>query len=404
MRVTLTVIDGPHRGSAFEFVEHDAFLVGRSPEVQFRLPLRDKTLSRVHFLVEVNPPSCRLMDMASTNGVRVNGKKVHTVDLRHGDRIQAGGTVLAFAVEDEETELQGVPPSIAATQDPSETSDWPAASTFPGYRVDRKLGEGGMGVVYLARREADGSSVALKMIKPVVDAREVVLGRFLREASILRKLDHPHIVRFLDIGFVEGRLYFAMEYVEGTSAADALKARGPLSIPAAVGLACQVLRALSYAHALGFVHRDIKPANILTAKQDGKSRAKLADFGLAKIYQESSLSGMSVTGQMGGTLAYMPPEQITHFREARPPADIYSIGATLYTLLTGRRILDFKGRAEQQVARILFEEPTPIQAHRPEIPDVLARIIHRALAKAPADRFPDAKAMKDALVPFAKSR
>ena len=404
MRVTLTVIDGPHRGSAFEFVEHDAFLVGRSPEVQFRLPLRDKTLSRVHFLVEVNPPSCRLMDMASTNGVRVNDKKVHTVDLRHGDRIQAGGTVLAFAVEDEETELPGVPPSIAATQDLSETSDWPAASTFPGYRVDRKLGEGGMGVVYLARREADGSSVALKVIKPVVDAREVVLGRFLREASILRKLDHPHIVRFLDIGFAEGRLYFAMEYVEGTSAADALKARGPLSIPAAVGLACQVLRALSYAHALGFVHRDIKPANILTAKQDGKSRAKLADFGLAKIYQESSLSGMSVTGQMGGTLAYMPPEQITHFRKARPPADLYSIGATLYTLLTGRRILDFKGRAEQQVARILFEEPTPIQAHRPEIPDALARIIHRALAKAPADRFPDAGAMKDALAPFAKAR
>src|ERR1700761_96883 len=99
MRVTLTVTDGPHEGASFEFVEHEAFLVGRSPEVQFRLPLRDKTLSRVHFLVEVNPPSCRLMDMASTNGVRVNGKRVHTVDLRHGDLIQAGKTTLKLAVE-----------------------------------------------------------------------------------------------------------------------------------------------------------------------------------------------------------------------------------------------------------------------------------------------------------------
>jgi serine/threonine protein kinase len=195
-----------------------------------------------------------------------------------------------------------------------------------------------------------------------------------------------------------------MEYVRGSSVADTLKERGPLSIPAAAGLTCHVLRGLSFAHALGFVHRDIKPANLLTTKQDGKSRALLADFGLAKIYQESSLSGMSVTGQMGGTLAYMPPEQITHFREARPPADIYAIGATLYTLLTGRAIFDFKGRPEQQVTRILFEAPTPIQAHRPEIPDGLAEIIHRSLAKAPADRFPDARAMKDALAPFARAR
>ncbi len=409
MKVTLTVVEGPHVGSSFAFVEHDAFVVGRSPEVQFRLPLRDKTLSRVHFLVEVNPPSCRLMDMASTNGVRVNGKRVHSVNLRHGDRIEAGNTVLAFAVEDDEaTELQGAPLSdsatIAASPGAVETTDWPEVLEFPGYRIDRKLGEGGMGVVHLARREADDALVALKVIKPAVAAREAVLGRFLREASILRKLDHPHIVRFLDIGFAAGRLYFAMEYVEGMSVAETLKARGPFSIPAAVGLTCHVLKALGYAHALGFVHRDIKPANILTTRQAGKSRAKLADFGLAKIYQESSLSGMSVTGQMGGTLAYMPPEQITHFRDAKPPADIYALGATLYTLLAGRPIFDFKGRAEQQVARILFDNPTPIQTHRPEIPDGLAQVIHKALARSPHDRFPDAGSMRDALAPFAKSR
>jgi serine/threonine protein kinase len=405
MKVTLTVIEGPHAGSSFAFVEHDAFVVGRSPEVQFRLPLKDKTLSRVHFLVEVNPPSCRLMDMASTNGVRVNGKRVHAVDLCHGDRIEAGATVLAFAVEDdEETELLGIPPRIAPSPSSVETTDWPEVPSFHGYRIDRKLGEGGMGVVYLAARELDGLLVALKVIKPVGSSSEAVLARFLREASILRKLDHPNIVRFLDISFTGGQLYFAMEYVEGKNVSDTLKAQGPFSIPAAVGLTCQVLRALAYAHDLGFVHRDIKPANILTTKQSGKSRAKLADFGLAKIYQESSLSGMSVTGQMGGTLAYMPPEQITHFRDAKPPADIYALGATLYMLLTGRPIFHFKGRAEQQIGQILFDQPTPIQTHRPEIPEALAAIIHKALARSPLDRFADAGAMREALAPFAKPR
>jgi serine/threonine-protein kinase len=413
MKVTLTVVAGPHEGSTFAFDEHDAFLVGRSPQVQFRLPLRDKTLSRVHFLVEVNPPSCRLMDMASTNGVRVNGKRVLAADLRHGDEIEAGRTTLSFAVEGDG--LDDLPLSLASTLGSSpgssslspapvpspETADWAGGSGFPGYQVERKLGEGGMGVVYLARREADGTAVALKVIRPAVSASEAVSGRFLREAGILRKLEHAHIVRFLDIGFSEGRLYFAMQYVDGKTVAESLKARGPFSIPAAVGLARHVLRGLGHAHSLGFVHRDIKPENILTTRRKGKARALLADFGLARVYHESSLSGLSMTGQIGGTLAYMPPEQITHFRDVRPPADLYSLGATLYMLLTGKTILDFQGRPERQVARILFEEPTPIQAHRPEIPDGLAAAIHKALAKSPGDRFADALAMKDALTPYA---
>ncbi len=400
MKVILTVTEGPHRGSAFEFSDHDAFLVGRSPEVQFRLPLRDKTLSRVHFLVEVNPPSCRLMDMASTNGVRINGKLVHAADLQDGDTIQAGSTVLTFGLEDS---------APAETVDPSSlTTDWPASPAaatepvFPGYTIEKPLGEGGMGMVYLAHRAADGLPVALKVIRPAIAAHPTVLSRFLREASLLRKFDHPGIVRFIDIGHAAGRFYFAMDYIHGPNAAELLKTHGPLPIPAAVGLMCQVLRALSYAHALGSVHRDIKPANILTTRASGRARALLADFGLAKLYHESSLSGLSLSGQMAGTLAYMPPEQITHFRDAQPPADLYAVGATLYTLLTGKKIFSLPGRPEHQVSWILFRDPDPIQTHRAEIPDGLAAIIHRSLAKAPADRFPDAAAMSAALAPFAR--
>ena len=412
MRVTLTVVEGPHVGSQFAFVEHEAFLVGRSPEVQFRLPLRDKTLSRVHFLVEVNPPSCRLMDMASTNGVRVNGKRVMAVDLSHGDRIQAGETVLAFAVEDDgradtEAESSSFDPFATTVTDSLmgfEPAAWSAGTKFPGYRIERKLGEGAMGVVHLARREADDTQVALKVLRPSVASANEAIGRFLLEATILRRLEHPNIVRFHDIGFAAGRFYFAMAYVEGTTIAETLKARGPLAIPAAVGLACQLLRALEYAHELGFVHRDIKPANILTTRHSGRSQAKLADFGLGKLYHESSMSGLSVTGQIGGTLAFMPPEQITQFRDAKPPADLYALGATLYILLTGRPLFDFQGGVHRQVVRILFEEPAPIQSLRPEIPDGLAWAIHRALAKTPEGRFADARAMRDALSPFARTK
>ena len=390
----------PHHWT--EFAEHDAFLVGRSPEVQFRRPLKDKTLSRVHFLVEVNPPSCRQMDMASTNGVRINGKLVTVADRVDGDTIRPGRTAPAFAVAGDEADRVVASPYATMNRANAPTADANEFPEFPGYRVARPLGEGGMGVVYLAHRVADAAPVALKVVRPAVVAQAAIVDRFLREASLLRKLEHPGIVRFLDIGHAGGRLYFAMRYVAGPTAAGLLQERGPLPIPFAVGLIRQVLRALAYAHGVGSVHRDVKPANILTTGEGGKVRALLADFGLTKLYHESSPSGLSLSGQIGGTLASMPPEQITQFRDARPPADLYAVGATRYMLLTGQPIFRLGARPEHQVSFILFAEPDPIRSHRPEIPADLAAVIHQALAKSPADRFPDAGAMGDALAPFAQ--
>ncbi len=404
MKITLTVTDGPHQGATFEFCEHDTFVVGRSPESQFRLPLKDMALSRIHFLVEVNPPLCRLMDMASTNGVRVNGKKVHTADLQNGDQIQAGNTSLVFAINNEpalstNTTIWPMPMARAVTTLPAPVAPAP----YPGYSIERTLGEGGMGVVYLARREADGAAVALKVIRQAHAADDTVLSRFLREASILRKLEHRHIVGFHEIGFTQGQVYFAMEYVKGKNAAELIVGKGQMPVTTAAGLGCQALEALQYAHDLGFVHRDIKPENLLVTRHNGKTRLKLADFGLARIYQESSLSGLSITGQAGGTLAYMPPEQLTHFRDAKPPADLYALGATLYNLLTGTRIFNFHGRTDQLVPLILNESPVSIQSRRPEIPDGLAEIIHKALEKKPEDRFLNAATMRAELLPFVKA-
>jgi serine/threonine-protein kinase len=451
MRVLIAVIAGPHQGQVFTFTGHDTFLVGRSKRAHFRLPEKDEYFSRIHFLVEVNPPRCRLMDMKSTNGTYVNGKKVLVADLAHGDKIQAGQTVLQVTLEDEKAEpvtrrtpveeplprlaredagqlalLSTTPPeqavsstdcrvcaAVAGAAAPASSQPpaggWPLCALcreqiheqpqpMPGYQLVRELGRGGMGVVYLALREADGTVLAVKTIKPAGDVSGPEVERFLREASILRQLEHPYIVSFREMGEANGQLYFAMDYVPGTDAERLLKQQGPWPIPRAVGLVCQLLEALDYAHSRGFVHRDVKPANLLVTQVAGREVVRLVDFGLARVYQASKLSGLTMAGQVGGTAPFMAPEQILHFREAKPAVDQYAAAATLYYLLTGQYIFDFPQAFQERLLLVLQEQPVPISSRYPEIPAQLADVVHRALAKEPAGRFADARTMRQRLL------
>jgi serine/threonine-protein kinase len=257
-----------------------------------------------------------------------------------------------------------------------------------------------MGMVFLAVRDADGAEVAVKTVIPMQSGSDTQVQQFLREAEILKQLDHPRIVRYFDVGEAYGVLYFAMEYVVGRDLGQILKERESLGVSVAVRLVRQVLEALAHAHDRRFVHRDIKPSNVLLAGEGGQRQVKLADFGLARVYQASKLSGLTVTGDLGGTPAYLPPEQITQYRDVSPAADQYSTAAMLYHLLTGQYILDLPPLPGALVV-ILEDEPAPIQSRRADIPDGLAAAIHRALAKQPEDRFPDVTAFRAALRPFA---
>jgi len=271
---------------------------------------------------------------------------------------------------------------------------------IPGYQIIRELGRGSMGVVYLAVRTDDGAVVGLKTITPAVAPTPADIGRFQREAAILYELDHPNIVALRDMGEANGRLFFAMDYVFGMDADRLLKKHGPMSVGRAVSLICQMLQALDYAHAKGFVHRDIKPSNLLVRQEGDGETALLADFGLARVYQASKLSGLTLLGDIGGTVPFMAPEQITDFRNVKPAVDQYGTGATLYRLLTGRFIYDFPHEDEKRLLMILQDDPIPIELRRPDIPTGLAGAIHRSLARNPKERFADARGLRKALVGF----
>ncbi|MGL4420855.1 MAG: protein kinase domain-containing protein, partial [Gemmataceae bacterium] len=327
MKVLLRVIAGPHSGKEFVFDRHDSFLVGRSKDAHLRLSIDDPYFSRRHFLLEINPPRCRILDVKSRNGIAVNNQTVQVADLVHDDEITAGHTTFRIQIIHDdpdhiETLSSGLDrPSTLIPQTGTETFQ-PQPSTIPGYELQEELGRGAMGVVYRAIRVADQLPVAIKMILPAQGSTRKQLDRFLREAAILRELDHRHVVRFYDVGESnEGLLFLVMELVEGPNAAQVLREKGPLELKGAVRIATQFLMGLGHAHERGFVHRDVKPGNLLIGRDGSKRITKLADFGLARVYESSNLSGLTLQGELGGTPAFMAPEQVTHYRDVRPAAD-----------------------------------------------------------------------------------
>jgi eukaryotic-like serine/threonine-protein kinase len=268
---------------------------------------------------------------------------------------------------------------------------------FPGYRLLRELGRGGMGVVYQAARQSDGALVAIKTIHPQVRPSESAIARFLREAETIRRLRHPHIVTGLDQAETQGVLWLAMEFIDGRDGYRIVEQEGALAIPRAINWMGQLLEALDYAHQQGFVHRDVKPANVLISATASGEKLTLTDFGLARAYQVSRLSGLTLAGSSGGTPKFMPPEQVLDMRSVKPAGDQYSAAATLYHFLTGKYLFEAPRTPSEWFLQILESTPTPIQQHRPDIADSLAQVIHQALSRKPEDRFPNVQGFAQAL-------
>lgn len=271
------------------------------------------------------------------------------------------------------------------------------APEIKGYEIDRRLGIGGCGAVYLARRKKDNERVAIKVMLSKIAVDENARKKFLHEIELMKDLRHGNIVTLFDNGSASSAFYFVMEFCEGGGVEDLMKRRGgKLSISEAGAIMLQALDGLAYAHGNNVVHRDLKPGNILLKGSETRWTAKIADLGFAKNFQQAGFSGMTMTGQYAGTPAFMPREQVTNFKYVKPVSDVWSIGATFYTMLTGQLPRDFP-RGKNPMEIILRGEIVPIRKRDAGVPRKLAEVIDRALANDPKERYQDAAEMRRAL-------
>lgn len=494
--ITLTFRPGSAAQAVHRFDERTTCVIGRDGDCTIRLPddPGHSSVSRVHCVLDLNPPDARIRDLGSKLGTFVNGEKIgqraseeergqgvaDERDLKDGDEVHLGnpksaksvvfrvavavpiacacGAEIADADRAAAEQSPGVfrcpacrrnaaapPPARRCSRcgrdvageagaerrgayvcgrckaepgkilhhllDLARSGDRSLAA-IEGYEVERELDRGGMGAVYLARHVSSGERVALKVMLPEVAANPIAVGRFLREAHLTRSLRHRHIVQLHDAGCSEGTFFLTMQYCDGGSVLQQMKARGrTLAIDEAANILLAVLAGLEYAHrqqvtvklpdgseatADGLVHRDLKPHNLFLSGSGAGQVARIGDYGLAKAFDLAGLSGQTATGAAAGTPSFMPRQQLVNFKYARPEVDVWAAAATFYYLLTGRTPRDFpKGQDPWQI--VLRHPAVPIRQRLPAIPERLAAVIDEALIDQPEIRFQTAGDLRRAL-------
>ena len=258
------------------------------------------------------------------------------------------------------------------------------------YRIVRKLGEGGMGAVYVGVDTMLDREVAIKALRPALASQPEIIERFLSEAKTLARLNHPNVATLYCFVRHEGEYFMVIEFVRGRTFQAILVQRGAVPCREAVQLFCQVLDGIAHAHRLGIIHRDIKPSNLMLT-EDGT--LKVLDFGIARILWSERLTK---AGQLAGTIEYMAPEQVLG-KDVDERTDIYSLGMLLYQMLTGRAPFAILNEYELMKAQI-EQMPTPPRELNPSIPEEVERAIMRAVAKNPDERFQTAAEFRTALL------
>ena len=262
-------------------------------------------------------------------------------------------------------------------------SDPYIGKTFGKARIEEKIGQGGMGLVYRGHHTTFDKTVAVKLLTPQkADAKGLAQKRFVRESRMAASIQHRHVVQVLDAGTEGDVAYMVQEYVPGKSIGEVLDEQGRMDAAMVEHLALGIAEGLVAIHAQGVVHRDLKPDNLLLGPE---GTVKIADLGLARTVNDPEISRLTATGRVGGTPLYVAPEAIRDNKTAGSQSDVYGLGATLYHMVVGRP--PFVHKSPYQVMKgHLDVEPEPVRERNPEVPQRLADLIHRCLAKDPAAR------------------
>lgn len=472
VRVSIKAVRGDLSGKEFQFMEQASCIAGRDEECQICFPETplNRTISRKHCVFEIHPPNIFVRDLGSRNGTWVNGNNISQRSLNQkaeevrevkyleylltdGDEVRIGENVFRIeisntssstvreirldSIERQEPEEQlrciicghplagnpGENESVCPTcmDNPFQLANYligmanlgdKTLATLKGFILRKKIGQGGMGVIYLLENPESGKKIALKLMKPGSWTDEVSRKRFIRESLINGSLKHPNIVELYENGFYCGIMYFTLEYLNGGNLHELVFKKGPLDPETAVHITLQALDGLEYGHNFefqylqedgsvrstkGLVHRDIKPSNILLQTEGEKRIAKVADFGLAKAFALSGQSGLTRTGSSAGTPWFIPRQQILDFKHATSEVDIWSMAATLYFMLTGKYPREFQEKQDPYVI-ITQKSAVPIGKRNSAVPEKLAQVIDKALIDDPEIVFKTVPEFRKALI------
>jgi serine/threonine-protein kinase len=326
----------------------------------------------------------------------VTPEQIHAAQQTQGDGLKQGKT---FAFSEVLVQMGVITATQRDSLEKKVREQQAGIQQLGDYRLIKKIGEGGMGSVYLAQ-DPGGINVAVKVLPRHLGANAEFVKRFRREAEAATRLKHPNIIGAFAAGEDLGYHYYVMEYCDGTPVDKLLVAQKSLPSVQAVAITLQVARGLKYAHDLGIIHRDIKPSNIMI---DRNGEAKLLDLGLSKDLGETALSFRTVTGAVLGTPHYISPEQAQGERSVDGRSDIYSLGATLYHLITGRTPFDGATALEILSKHVNTVLPNP-QDIKEEIPDPVVHVLERMMAKHPSDRYSDCGELIAELVEASQGR
>ncbi len=449
MKAHLLITNGQLAGTVVPVGDGQTLTFGRSDMSDIVIP--DGKASRIHCKIQNAGAVVEVFDLNSSNGTYCNQRRIERSALKPGDEIMVGETVMIFevapATESDIVQPTGATPQPITTRgsapSPQDETNLPQSKqgaaksgdqsfvkthrfcdkcgrviprkevtdgrarevenkwfcadcvdpylgrVLGNYKILSKIGQGAMGIVFKAEHVLMERPAAVKVLFEYLTLNKNMVKRFVREAKAGSTLNHPNLVQVFDVGEAEGTYYIAMEFVDGTALGEYLTQHGPMPLPKAYDVFLQMASVLQYAAEKKLVHRDIKPENIILSK-DGV--AKLIDMGTAKSLQESGLSELTKTGMGIGTINFMSPEQIFDAKNVDHRADIYSMGATFYFILTTK--LPFQAKSPKEfLAKVNAEKIEPPKKHNPAVPDSLCRIIEKMMAKQPKDRYQTPKEM-----------